>query len=262
MNWIEALILGIIQGLSEFLPVSSSGHLEIGKVLLGVEAEKSLIFTVVVHGATVLSTIVVFYKDIIALIKGALKFKWNRETKDIFNIGISMVPVLIVGLFFEEQVEMMFTGNLVLVGGMLLLTALLLAFTYYAKSNTKSISTGNAFVIGLAQAIAVIPGISRSGSTIATGLLLGNKREEVSRFSFLMVLIPIIGANILSLKDFEGADHSQISFVALAVGFIAAFVAGLLACKLMIRIVNRGKLIWFSIYVAIVGIIALFVGIV
>lgn len=261
MNWLEALILGLIQGLSEFLPISSSGHLELGKVIMGVKAEKSLIFTVVVHGATVFSTIVVFYKDIIKLIKGAMQFKWNQETQYVFKIVVSMIPVLVVGLFFEEQVEMLFTGNLVLVGSMLLLTAMFLAFTYYAKNNTKTISTGNAFVIGLAQAFAVIPGISRSGSTIATGLLLGNKREEVSRFSFLMVLAPIIGANILSIKEADFSSGNQVSVLVLIVGFIAAFVSGLLACKWMIRIVNRGKLIWFSVYVAIVGLTALLVGI-
>lgn len=261
MDWIEALILGIIQGLSEFLPVSSSGHLELGKVIMGVEAENSLIFTVVVHGATVLSTIVVFYKDIIRLIKGVFQFKWNEETQYLFKIVISMIPVLIVGLFFEEQVEMLFTGNLMLVGSMLVLTAILLAFTYYAKRNTKNISTGNAFVIGLAQAFAVIPGISRSGSTIATGLLLGNKREEVSRFSFLMVLAPIIGANFLSIKDADFSAQGQVGALVLIVGFIAAFVSGLLACRWMIKIVNKGKLIWFAVYVAVVGLIALLVGV-
>lgn len=260
MNWFEALILGLIQGLSEFLPVSSSGHLELGKVLLGIEAEKSLIFTVVVHGATVLSTLVVFYNDIIKLFKGALAFKWNTETKYILNIALSMIPVLIVGLFFEEQVELLFTGNLVLVGSMLLFTALLLSFTYFSKGNTKTISSGNAFVIGLAQALAVIPGISRSGSTIATGLLLGNKKEEVSRFSFLMVLIPIIGANIMGLKDAELSGSTGVGIEVLVVGFIAAFISGLLACKWMIKIVNKGKLIWFSVYVAVVGLIALFSG--
>ncbi len=257
MNWIESLILGIIQGLSEFLPVSSSGHLEIGKVLLGVEAKESLMFTVVVHGATVLSTIVIFRKEILQLIQGLFRFQWNFETQYIVKIGISMVPVLIVGLFFEDKVEAMFSGNLLLVGGMLLVTALLLGFTYYAKSGSREVSYTDALIMGIAQAFAVTPGISRSGSTIATGLLLGNKRPEVSKFSFLMVLAPIIGANILSLKDADFSSEASIGGFALVVGFIAAFVTGLLACKLMIRIVNNGKLIWFAAYCAVVGAIAI-----
>ena len=195
MSWLEALILGIIQGLTEFLPVSSSGHLELGKAILGVEAKESLIFTVVVHGATVLSTIVVFYKEIIDLFVGFFKFKWNDSTKYIAKIAISMIPVLIVGLFFKDEVEALFAGNILLVGSMLIVTAILLGFTYFAKKNTKSIGFIDSFIIGVAQAFAVIPGISRSGSTIATGILLGNKKELVARFSFLMVLIPIIGAN-------------------------------------------------------------------
>ncbi len=257
MNWIESLILGIIQGLSEFLPISSSGHLEIGKVLLGVETSESLLFTVLVHGATVLSTIVIFRKEILQLIQGLFKFQWNFETQYIVKIGISMIPVLIVGLFFEEQVEAMFAGNLLLVGGMLLVTAVLLGFTYYAKSGTREVSFLDALIMGIAQAFAVTPGISRSGSTIATGLLLGNKRPEVSKFSFLMVLAPIIGANILSLKDANFSEETSISAFALVIGFIAAFVTGLLACRLMIRIVNNGKLIWFAVYCAIVGVIAI-----
>lgn len=261
MSWLESLILGILQGLAEFLPISSSGHLEIGKVLLGVETEESLLFTVLVHGATVLSTIVVFYKEIGQIFKGVFQFKWNTEMQYVVKIGISMIPVLVVGLFFEEQVETLFTGNMILVGSMLLLTAMLLSFTYYAKSGKRSTSFVDAFIMGLAQAFAVIPGISRSGSTIATGLLLGNKREEVSKFSFLMVLVPIIGANILSLKDadFSGEMGSS-SIGVLVIGFVAAFITGLLACKLMIRIVNSGKLIWFAVYCAIVGIIAVVTG--
>lgn len=256
MNWIESIILGVLQGLSEFLPVSSSGHLEIGKVLLGVNTEESLLFTVVVHGATVLSTIFIFWKEIVQIVKGFFEFRWNFETQYVVKIGISMIPVLIIGLFFEEQVEALFTGNLILVGLMLWVTALLLGFTYYAKSGKREVSFVDAFIMGIAQSIAVIPGISRSGSTIATGLLLGNKRPEVSKFSFLMVLAPIIGANILSIKDADFSSTESVGLGVLAAGFFAAFVTGLLACKLMIKIVNQGKLIWFAVYCAVVGSIA------
>lgn len=257
MTTLEALILGIIQGLAEFLPVSSSGHLEIGKVLLGAETSESMMFTIVVHGATVLSTLVIFRKEILQLIIGLFQFKWNEETKYVAKIIVSMIPVLVVGLLFEEQLETMFTGNLVLVGSMLLYTAVLLGFTYFKKNGRKTISFLDALIIGIAQAIAVVPGISRSGSTIATGLLLGNKREEISKFSFLMVLAPIIGANLLSLKDADFSTDAGMSVLSLIVGFIAAFVVGMIACRLMIKIVNKGKLIWFAVYCAIVGIIAI-----
>lgn len=257
MNWIEAIILGIVQGLTEFLPVSSSGHLEIGKVLLGVNAEKSLIFTVVVHGATVLSTIVVFWKDILSLLKGLFKFTWNDETKYIAKIAISMIPVLILGFTFAEEIEMMFTGNMLLVGSMLIVTAVLLTFSNYAKQREKAISYGDSFVIGIAQAIAVIPGISRSGSTISTGLLLKNKKDGIAKFSFLMVLVPIIGANLKDLMDGKLSDESSINVTALVVGFLAAFISGLLACKWMVGIVKKGKLIYFAIYCFIVGCVAI-----
>lgn len=257
MTTLEALILGIIQGLSEFLPISSSGHLEIGKVLLGANTSESMMFTIAVHGATVLSTLVIFRKEILQLIVGLFQFQWNEETKYVAKIVVSMIPVLIVGLLFEEQLEALFTGNLVLVGSMLLYTAVLLSFTYFKKSGRKTIGFLDAFVIGLAQAIATVPGISRSGSTIATGLLLGNKREEVSKFSFLMVLAPIIGANLLSIKDADLSADAGISAISLIVGFIAAFVVGLLACTWMIKIVNKGKLIWFAVYCAVVGIVAI-----
>lgn len=261
MSWIEAMLLGLVQGLTEFLPVSSSGHLEIGKVLLGVDAENSLVFTVVVHGATVMSTIVVFYKDIFRLIKGLFAFKWNEETRYIAKIFFSMIPVAIVGLFFKEEVEGFFTGNLVLVGFMLLITATMLLFTHFKKSNTRSITFFDSLIIGVAQAIAVLPGISRSGSTISTGLILGTKKADVAQFSFLMVLIPIIGANF---KDILGGDmtgNETIGIVPLAAGFIAAFISGLLACKWMIGIVKKGKLIYFSIYCYVVGLTAVLFGI-
>jgi len=257
MNTLEALLLGIIQGLSEFLPISSSGHLEIGKVLLGAETSESMMFTIAVHGATVLSTLVVFRQEIGQLIRGFFRFQWNEETQYISKIVVSMIPVLIVGLLFESQLESLFSGNLVLVGSMLLYTALLLGFTYFKKSGRKTISFLDAFIIGIAQAIATVPGISRSGSTIATGLLLGNKKEEVSKFSFLMVLVPIIGANLLSLKDAEFSSDAGISALSLGVGFLAAFIVGLLACRWMIKIVNQGKLIWFALYCALAGITAI-----
>ena len=257
MNWIEALLLGLLQGLTEFLPVSSSGHLEIGKALLNINPKDSLSFTIVVHGATVLSTIVVFHKDIWELIRGLFAFKWNDETKYILKIFVSMVPVGIVGVFFKDEVESFFNGNIVFVGAMLLVTAALLAFTYFKKSNTRNIRFIDSLIIGVAQAIAVLPGVSRSGSTIATGLLLGNKKEIIAKFSFLMVLIPIIGANF---KDFVGGEMTQnegIGAIPLLVGFLAAFVSGLFACKWMIGIVKKGKLIYFAIYCFIIGLLAI-----
>jgi len=257
MNWLEALILGIIQGLTEFLPVSSSGHLELGKHILGVEYTENLTFTVIVHGATVLSTIIVFWKTIVELFKELFKFKWNESTKYIAKIALSMVPVLIVGLFFKDEVEGLFTGNILFVGIMLLVTAGLLAFTYYAKEREKDISFKDSFIIGIAQALAVIPGISRSGATIATGLYLGNKKEFIAKFSFLMVLVPIIGANVKDLLDLDLSVQNSISITPLIIGFIAAFVTGLLACTWMIKIVKRGKLIYFAAYCLIVGSVAI-----
>jgi len=256
MSWIEALILGIIQGLTEFLPVSSSGHLELGKAILGIEAEESLMFSIAVHGATVLSTIIVFRKEILELFAGLFKFKLNEETHYIAKIIVSMIPVGIVGVFLKDELKLLFDGNVILVGSMLLVTAALLAFTYYAKERDKKITYKNAFVIGLAQALAVLPGISRSGATISTGLLLGNKRPEVAKFSFLMVLLPIIGENFLDITSGEMAA-SSIGTTPLLVGSVAAFITGLLACTWMLRIVKRGKLIWFAVYCAIIGITAI-----
>lgn len=256
MNWIESVILGLIQGLTEFLPVSSSGHLELGKAILGVEAKEGLTFTVVVHGATVLSTIVVFRKDLWELIKGVFKFKWNEETKYIAMILVSMIPVGFVGVFLKDFIKSLFeTGNVPLVGSMLIVTGALLAFTYFAKEKERKVNFFDAIVIGIAQAIAVIPGISRSGSTIATGLLLGNKRELIAKFSFLMVLLPIIGENFLDIMSGETTAGAEggIGIYALLIGFIVAFVSGLLACKWMIKIVKKGKLIYFAIYCFLIG---------
>ncbi len=253
MNWLEALILGIVQGLTEFLPISSSGHLEIGKVLLGIESERSMIFTVVVHGATVASTIVVFFKDIVHLFRGVFSFKWNDQTRYVTLIIISMLPVGIVGAFFKEDIEQLFEGNLFFVGSMLLITAGLLALPRLFKPGEKKPNIFTALFMGIMQALAVLPGISRSGATISAGLMLKNNREEIARFSFLMVLIPIIGANILDIFSKESISNENINTLALAIGFAAAFITGLLACKLMIAIVKKGKLIWFSVYCFIIG---------
>lgn len=256
MSNIEAFILGIIQGLTEFLPVSSSGHLEIGKALLGVEIKENLTFTVVVHAATVCSTIVVYRKDLAQLIAGFFRFKWNPETQFISKILLSTIPVLAVGFLLEEQVESLFSGKLLLVGIMLLVTATLLGFTFYAKAKDRDISFKDAFVIGIAQALAVMPGISRSGATIATSLLLKNRKADAARFSFLMVLIPILGKLVLDLISGELTKEST-EVMPLVVGFITAFVFGLLACSLMIRLVKKSKLIYFALYCAIVGILTI-----
>jgi len=258
MDLLQALILGIIQGLTEFLPVSSSGHLEIGKVLLGVDIEESLSFSVAVHGATVLSTILVFRKDIISILKGFFQFKWNIETRFVLMIFLSLIPVAIVGFFFEERVENLFTGNLLLVGSMLLITAALLALSMVVKHRReKPIGFIDAVIIGIAQALAVIPGISRSGATIATGLMLGNNRSEVARFSFLMVLIPILGANFLDIVKGDYSSEASAGTLAIIVGSTAAFIFGYIACRWMISLVKKGKLLWFAIYCSVVGIISI-----
>lgn len=262
MSEIEALVLGLIQGLTEYLPVSSSGHLTIGAALFGINGENNLTFTVAVHVATVLSTLVILWKEIAWIFKGLFAGKMNDETRYVVNILVSMIPVGIVGVFFKDKVEEVFGSGLFIVGCMLLLTATLLAFSYYAKPRQKEkISVKDAFIIGLAQAAAVMPGLSRSGSTIATGLLLGNKKERMAQFSFLMVIPPILGEALLdvvkAMKGGAEAAVGDISLSALAVGFLAAFVSGCIACKWMINIVKRGKLIYFAIYCAIVGAIVI-----
>ncbi|MCB0762392.1 MAG: undecaprenyl-diphosphate phosphatase [Flavobacteriales bacterium] len=265
MTLLEAIILGIIQGLTEFLPVSSSGHLELGKALFGGDQipEESLLFTVMVHAATALSTIVVYRKDIVQLIGGVLKFKWNDEMKYALFIVISMIPVMIVGLFFEKEVSALFDGRIVLVGCMLLVTATLLFLTHRATHREGVIDAPKAGIIGVAQAIAILPGISRSGSTIATSLLLGVSRERAARFSFLMVLPPILGAALLKTMDFfeSGTQVSTIDITPLVAGFVAAFVAGVFACRWMVRIVKQSKLSYFALYCAIVGVVAISVGV-
>lgn len=259
MTWIEALILGIVQGLTEFLPVSSSGHLEMGSVLLGVKTEENLLFAVVVHAATALSTIVVFRKDIGDILKGLLAFEWNESWQFATKILISMVPVGIVGIFFEEEVSAFFTGNLTLVGSMLLVTSALLFFTHFKSDGQKPVGMVTALIIGLAQSIAILPGISRSGATIATALLLGVEKNKATRFSFLMVLIPILGASMLKLKDYYEAPavHDGLSGMAIFSGFIAAFVAGYVACRWMVGIVRKGKLTYFAVYCLVIGLIAI-----
>ena len=258
MDIIDSIILGIIQGLTEFLPVSSSGHLELGKAILGdnLVAEESLLFTVVLHFATALSTIVVFRKDVLDLIKGALKFKWNDDLQFIIKIAISMIPAVLVGLFFEKELEQLFGGSVLLVGCMLIVTAILLFLADKAKDTDKKVSFKNAFVIGISQAIAMLPGISRSGATISTSVLLGNDKTKAARFSFLMV-VPLIFGKIA--KDVLSGDltYESGNFTSLSIGFIAAFVAGLFACTWMIALVKKSKLSYFAIYCVIVGLIAI-----
>ena len=260
MSWLEALVLGIVQGLTEYLPVSSSGHLAIGSALFGIEGEENLAFTIVVHVATVFSTLVILWKEIEWIFRGLFKFQMNSETRYAINILISMIPIGIVGVFFKDTVESIFGSGLLIVGCMLLVTAALLAFSYYAKPRQKeSISMKDAFIIGLSQACAVLPGLSRSGTTIATGLLLGNNKAKLAQFSFLMVIPPILGEALLDvLKLVKGEDIAgDIPTLSLVVGFVAAFLSGCLACKWMINIVKKGKLIYFAIYCAIVGLITI-----
>jgi undecaprenyl-diphosphatase len=256
MEWFEAIILGLVQGLTEFLPVSSSGHLEIGKVLLGVEATDDLMFTTMVHAATVLSTIVVFRKQILDLFKGLFKFKYNDQTDYVFKIALSCVPIMIVGLWFKDDVEALF-GSIKVVGFALLLTSALLFFSDLASRRDKvtnpasesrnGISCWQAFVVGLGQALAVIPGLSRSGTTISTGLICGVRRDVMAQFSFLMVLIPILGESFLELVGGE-FSASSVGALPLVLGFLSAFVSGLFACKVMIALVKKAKLSWFAIY--------------
>ncbi len=256
MNWFEALVLGLLQGLTEYLPVSSSGHLAIGSHLFGVNGADNLAFTIVVHVATVLSTLVVLWKEIGWIFSGLFKCKLNAETRYALNIVVSMIPIGIVGVFFKDKVEAIFGSGLLVVGCMLVLTAVLLTFSYYAKPRQKEhISMRDAFIIGLSQACAVLPGLSRSGTTIATGLLLGNKKSNMAQFSFLMVIPPILGEALLdTVKMAKGEDvFGGIDTLPLVVGFIAAFVSGCIACKWMIDIVKKGKLIYFAIYCAIAG---------
>ena len=262
MSWLQALLLGIVQGLTEFLPVSSSGHLMIFRELLGVESEGFLDFTVTVHFATVLSTIVVFWSAIWKLLKGFFQFKYNDETDYVLKICVSMIPIAIVGLFFKDQVEGLFGENLFTVAVCLIITAILLFLSdqsgrFRSMSSSRSenthrngISYLQAAVVGLGQACAVAPGLSRSGTTIATGLICGVRRDVMAQFSFLMVLVPIIGEQALTIIKGIGetAAAPGVGFLPLLMGFIGAFGAGLFACKVMVELVERAKLVWFSIY--------------
>lgn len=276
MNWLDALIMGIVQGLAEYLPISSSGHLEIFREILGLNLNgaDSLQFDVTLHVATVLSTIIVLWREFVPLCKSFFTFNNDNNARYVYKILLSCIPVAIVGLRFKETVEKFFGSGLLIVGVCLLVTAALLAFAYFFR--TKPLETNNltgktysprditwldAFVIGCAQAIAVLPGLSRSGTTIATGIMLGDKREQVAQFSFFMVIIPILGEALLDLIEIitaaPGAATQSIGIIPIAVGFIASFIVGCIACRWMLEIVKRGKLVWFSVYCVIVGLVCI-----
>ncbi|MFT4755645.1 MAG: undecaprenyl-diphosphatase [Vicingaceae bacterium] len=261
MDVLDAIILGIIQGLTEFLPVSSSGHLEIAKAILGDESlpKDSLLFTVILHFATALSTIVIFRKDIGVILKGLFQFKWNEELQFSLKIILSMLPATFIGLFYEEELEQLFGGNIRFVGAMLLVTAVLLLLADLSKKTSKNVTFKDAAIIGISQAIAMLPGISRSGATISTSVMLGNDKSKAARFSFLMV-VPLILGKVA--KDILGGEITieSSNFTPLLIGFIAAFVSGLFACTLMIRLVKKSKLKYFSIYCAVVGVVAIVFG--
>lgn len=274
MEWLDALILGIVQGLSEYLPISSSGHLEIFREILGINLpnEDILEFDVMLHAATVLSTLVVLWNEFFPLCRSFFTIKRDYNFYYVCKILISCIPVAIVGLFFKDTVESFFGGNLTTVGICLCITAALLAFAYFFRTKPEETNklTGrvyrprditwlDAFVIGIAQSIAVLPGLSRSGTTIATGILLGDKREKVASFSFLMVIIPILGETLLNIKDMlsESSASGSVGMLPLTIGFIASFVVGCLACKWMLNIVKKGKLVWFAVYCVIMGIICI-----
>ena len=258
MDTLQAILLGIVQGITEFLPVSSSGHLQIAKELLGVEIEENLTFDVVLHAATVLSTIVVLWSEIRRLLGGLFSRRFNEEQAYILKLVISMIPIGIVGFLLKDQLDALLNAPCILlvVGLMLLLTAALLAFAQYAKPRPRErISYRDAFLIGVAQACAAMPGLSRSGTTIATGLLLGNKKTAVAQFSFLMVLAPILGETLL--QAVSGELTAGIDAGILIAGFAASFITGCLACKFMLEIVKRGRLIWFAIYCALAGVVSI-----
>lgn len=266
MNLLEAIILGIIQGLTEFLPVSSSGHIELGKYLLNIQIKDPLLFSIVVHGATALSTIVVFWKDIWNILTGLFKFQWNTYTKYVMKIVLSMIPVGIVGVLFEKELETFFEGKIFFVGLMLIFTAILLYLSTIIGAKDKEVGFGSALVAGLAQTVAILPGISRSGATISTLLMLGIDREKAARFSFLMVLPPILGAVALKINTYFSevsevstlaSENMEVGTWALVGGFLAAFISGLFACKWMILIVKKSKLIYFSYYCLAVGLLAI-----
>ena len=259
MNWIEAIVLGLVQGLTEFLPVSSSGHMEIGKFIFGINSAENFYFTIAVHGATVLSTLVVFREEITGLLKGLFKFRLNDETIYVLKLVVSMIPVGVVGIFFRTEIKALFNGNLLFIGLMLLITALLLAVSHFMKRRERKIGFLDALIIGISQAMAVIPGISRSGATISTGIMLGNPKGDLAKFSFLMVLGPVLGGNFLELISPEKISGGTSTPVIL-VGAMAAFISGYFACRWMINLVKRSKLIWFSVYCMIIGFLSILFG--
>ncbi len=256
MNWIEAFILGLVQGFTEFLPISSSGHLEIGKSLFGISSADNFYFTVAVHAATVTSTIVVFRREIFILLKGSFIIRRQKERTYVLKLLISMIPVGFIGLLFRDDVEELFNGNMTFVGSMLLITSLLLAAGHFMKNRERKIGYLDALIIGVAQAVAVIPGISRSGATISTGMMLGNRKDELAKFSFLMVIIPILGAFFL---DFSSTDKQfgEIGVLMILTGAVTAFISGYIACRWMISLVRKSKMIWFSVYCALVGLLTI-----
>lgn len=251
MNWYEALIFGLVQGLTEFLPVSSDGHLEIVKYLFG-GIEESFLFSVAVHGATVLSILVVFWKDIMKLVRGIFRFEMNEETVYALKLAVSMIPVAIVGFTIKDKVEALFVADMDITGSFLLVTALFLVIGHFVRKRDKPITYGGAFIMGIAQALAVLPGLSRSGSTISTGLMLGNSKNDLARFSFLMVIVPIIGANFIQVVT-TGTEAVNVVIFPLVIAFVAAFVSGYAACRWMISIVRKGKLGWFALYCLLIG---------
>ncbi len=260
MNFFEAIVLGIIQGLTEFLPVSSSGHLELGKHLLGIDPEANFYFSVAVHGATVLSTLFVLWKEIADIFKSLFSFRLNDETRLAVRIIISMIPVAITGFFMNDIIENFFSGNMIFLGIGFIITSLLLSLTLVIKPRERNMTILDSFIIGMAQALAVIPGISRSGSTIATGMMLGNRKSEIAKFSFLMVLIPVIGANLL--ESVSGKFHGEGTSAGIIIaGFLSAFITGYIACKWMINLVKRGNLKWFAVYCLLAGIFSIILGI-
>lgn len=259
MNLLEAIALGFIQGLTEFLPVSSSGHLELGKYLFGIDHEANFYFSIAVHGATVLSTLFVLWKEIRDLLKGISAFRMNDETRYTLKLIVSMIPVGVTGLFMAKIAEEFFAGNMISLGIEFLISALFLYLAMVIKPKERAMTYLDSFIIGIAQAIAVLPGISRSGATISTGLMLGNKKTEIAKFSFLMVLVPVIGANILEMASGDFAKEGTSGFVIL-IGFITAFISGYIACRWMINLVKKGNLKWFAAYCVLVGIYTLLLG--
>jgi undecaprenyl-diphosphatase len=259
MNWFEAMVLGLIQGLTEFLPVSSSGHLELGKYLFNINSDSNFYFSVAVHGATVISTIAVLWKEIVELLKGLFKFRMNEETKYLIKIFISMIPVGIAGIFLTDIIDKYFSGNMLSLGIQFIITAAILLLPSFIKPKERPIGYFDAFIIGIAQAIAVLPAISRSGATIATGMIIGNKKSDIAKFSFLMVLIPVIGANLLEMKSGAfSAGGTSVSVI--LTGFIAAFISGYFACKWMINLVKKGNLLWFAVYCVLIGVFSILLG--